>query len=71
MGTDASPLAVKQVLQLKGYDGNAWIDYCREHERELTGIQKEQLPKSSIRNIPTNGDFWLYSMLEMDNLLEY
>lgn len=45
MGTEASPLAIANSLDAKGYNGNAFLNYARQNQDKLAPDQVEQLAK--------------------------
>lgn len=45
MGTEASPLAIANALDAKGYNGNAFLKYARDNQDKLSPNQVEQLTK--------------------------
>jgi len=45
MGTQASPLAIANALDAKGYNGNAFLKYARDNQDKLSPNQVEQLTK--------------------------
>lgn len=69
--TKGSPLAVSEVLNSKGYDGNTFLQYVRDNREKLKidVLQDDELGKTQ-NNIPTWQDFWLFRLSGLDDLLE-
>lgn len=68
---NASPLAIAEELQSKGYDANTWLEYLTKNKKNLNlrGRQERELDKPKNR-FPTMNDLWLFSLSGLEKLVE-
>ena len=69
--SEASPLAIKEELNAKGYDGNGWLDYVTKHRKSLNLNERQGRELDKPRNNASSiDDIWMFTWSGLDKLLE-
>lgn len=71
MGKEASPLAIGEELEAKGYNSDVWFDYLGKNRKKLDLSERQGRELEKPRNnIPTLNDFWLFYFSGLEKLVE-
>jgi hypothetical protein len=69
--TDASPLAIAEELNAKGYDPEGWLDYVESQREKLNLSERQGRELGKPRNfVPTFDDIWMFTWSGLDPLVE-
>lgn len=71
MDKEGSPLAIAEVLNSKGYDGQGYLDYVNKNRKKLDISERQGKELQKKTNwFPNLNDNWLFLLSGLDELVE-